>query len=549
LQAVKDGNGKLVARYGYDPLDRRIWREQFRERDGTVLAPATRTIYLYADEGLVAEASQDIVLNDNQSVTANASPVITTQYGLQPDSQFTTGVMFVKTKASDGKTIFAYFHHDQRGSPIQATDKAGNIVWAANYSPFGQATITTPAAIDSIPTIVSSLRLPGQVEDPETGLHYNFRRYYDPTTGRYITQDPIGIDGGNNKYRYADADPINVADSSGECPMCAAYAVCVAQCVAEDYGYNAAFGQCNNFGESAKECAMSCVLGPLGRMGKWAKRAGAKRPKVPDGPCSINSFPGDAKVHVKPRSAADGNAQDALSELVKISEIKVGDEVLAFSEWKAKGDVTGKDGRLSYEKVTDVYVSQKVQQLIHLTLSDGSTITATDGHPFMTADGWRDAVLLRPGNELRLKGGVEGLQTRERKVLIENINIEEKIELVFNLEVANAHTYFVGEDGVLVHNGGCIYEVPGSRTPSGKPYVGQTGKDSPDLRPGNGKDGRNREAGDKTQDLPDDDGALERRIEEQKAINGRGGLDNLDNKINSVKEEDWGKYGIPPVKK
>ena len=56
---------------------------------------------------------------------------------------------------------------------------------------------------------------PGQYYDQETGLHYNYFRYYDPLIGRYITADPIGLDGGINLYRYADANPITFSDPLG----------------------------------------------------------------------------------------------------------------------------------------------------------------------------------------------------------------------------------------------------------------------------------------------------------------------------------------------
>ena len=83
------------------------------------------------------------------------------------------------------------------------------MVWKADYNPFGKASITTQG-----PTF--NLRFPGQYYDVETGLHYNWRRYYDPATGRYITSDPIGLAGGINTYAYALSNPIGNADPTGE---------------------------------------------------------------------------------------------------------------------------------------------------------------------------------------------------------------------------------------------------------------------------------------------------------------------------------------------
>lgn len=67
------------------------------------------------------------------------------------------------------------------------------------------------------------IRLPGQQYDEETGLYYNRHRYYDPLQGRYITQDPIGLRGGINKYQYP-LNPIQQVDPFGLNPAATAAA-------------------------------------------------------------------------------------------------------------------------------------------------------------------------------------------------------------------------------------------------------------------------------------------------------------------------------------
>ena len=54
-----------------------------------------------------------------------------------------------------------------------------------------------------------------RTSDHESGLHYNYHRYYDPATGRYLTPDPIGLNGGMNLFLYVQGDPINLVDPWG----------------------------------------------------------------------------------------------------------------------------------------------------------------------------------------------------------------------------------------------------------------------------------------------------------------------------------------------
>jgi len=107
-----------------------------------------------------------------------------------------------------------YVHTDHLGTPLAMTDEAGIKVWSAVYDPFGA---TTP---DKDPdgngsAVALNVRFPGQYYDQETGLHYNAFRTYDPATGRYITSDPIGLQGGLNTYAYAHSNPVRWSDPTG----------------------------------------------------------------------------------------------------------------------------------------------------------------------------------------------------------------------------------------------------------------------------------------------------------------------------------------------
>jgi RHS repeat-associated protein len=119
-------------------------------------------------------------------------------------------VKFVSVGGSGGTiTAVYYVHNDDLGTPQAMTDENGNEVWRSSYDPFGRATI------DAASTFELNVRFPSQYFDQETGLHYNYFRYYDPEIDRYLTSDPIGLAGGINPYLYAEANPIKNIDPLG----------------------------------------------------------------------------------------------------------------------------------------------------------------------------------------------------------------------------------------------------------------------------------------------------------------------------------------------
>src|SRR5260370_23857137 len=101
-----------------------------------------------------------------------------------------------------------FIHPDHLNTPQKATDAAQNLAWDAVLRRFGQTEQQT------FPSL-TNLRFPGQYLDVEDGLHQNWFRDYDPSTGRYVESDPIGIEGGPNTYAYVKQNPISQSDPLG----------------------------------------------------------------------------------------------------------------------------------------------------------------------------------------------------------------------------------------------------------------------------------------------------------------------------------------------
>ena len=170
--------GAVVATYGYDSQNRRIRK-----------SVGDRTIHYHYDMNnlLIAETLADgTPLRDYFYL--GGEPLALLEYKTNPGTY--------------------YFLNDHLGTPQQLVKPDGTVVWKAAYLPYGVAQM-------QLGTITNNLRFPGQYFDSETGLHYNWHRFYDPGTGRYISADPIGLAGGMNLYAYVQNDPVNWVDPWG----------------------------------------------------------------------------------------------------------------------------------------------------------------------------------------------------------------------------------------------------------------------------------------------------------------------------------------------
>jgi RHS repeat-associated protein len=112
-----------------------------------------------------------------------------------------------------GKTTF-FIHTDHLGTPRAVSDDTQFVVWRWDSTPFGEGAPDEDPDGDSN-DFVLNLRFPGQYYDAESGLIYNYFRYYDASTGRYLEGDPIGLHGGLNPYSYTLNSPLVSSDPLG----------------------------------------------------------------------------------------------------------------------------------------------------------------------------------------------------------------------------------------------------------------------------------------------------------------------------------------------
>ena len=199
----KDGTKETWA-YTYDALGRRIGKGRLKNEE--------------ASDGLEEETR---FIWDGSHLLQEVQPDGRYTYlYTDPDSYEPLAQVRNHTNAEgESKQEIHYFHCDQIGIPREMTDKDGNLVWFGDYYGWGRLKEETKVTDSAY----QPFRLQNQYCDRETGLHYNFFRYYEPDAGRFVNQDPIGLEGGGNLYAFAPntgswIDPLGLFGLAGTIP-------------------------------------------------------------------------------------------------------------------------------------------------------------------------------------------------------------------------------------------------------------------------------------------------------------------------------------------
>ena len=177
---IRSRGGGSETVYGYDPLGRRVFKRTGKNT----------TWFGWDGDALIAEG-----------------PAESTAWRAQRKYVYYPGT-FVPLALISGEASYRY-HTDPNGCPTRLTKDDGKVVWAARHDVWGRARV-------AVSEVANPIRLQGQYEDVETGLHYNRYRYYDPMAGQFVSQDPIGLHGGLNTYAYGPnanswIDPLGLA--------------------------------------------------------------------------------------------------------------------------------------------------------------------------------------------------------------------------------------------------------------------------------------------------------------------------------------------------
>ncbi|MGW7076814.1 RHS repeat-associated core domain-containing protein [Streptomyces sp. NPDC054866] len=201
LTEVTTPDGTLW-RYRYDPFGRRIAKQRLAPDRATVVE---ETSFTWDGDTLAEQCTEAPEL---------PSPVVLTwdHRGLHPVAQTERRVDALTDEEIDSR--FFAIVTDLVGTPVEMVDEEGAVAWQTRSTLWGCTTWNADA------TAYTPLRFPGQYHDPESGLHYNRHRHYDPDTGHYVSPDPLGLTPAPNHRSYVHnphtwSDPLGLEGDCG----------------------------------------------------------------------------------------------------------------------------------------------------------------------------------------------------------------------------------------------------------------------------------------------------------------------------------------------
>lgn len=222
---IRSINNGLVTEYGYDVFGRRLYKKTSNELtlfgwDGDLMiwesVQSAQTSYTkhYTNEPdsfvpLLQTGYKDFI---QLIETPDYQEYQTKPYSIYKDPVWNSNT---RKKRTDVEQI-TFYHCDQVGTPQTMTNTRGECVWEIIQDTWGTA-LEIKAVNQDNPFEQNNLRFQGQYYDHETELHYNRYRYYEPHSARYMSKDPIGLEGGMNSSSYV-SNPTQWVDPYGLSP-------------------------------------------------------------------------------------------------------------------------------------------------------------------------------------------------------------------------------------------------------------------------------------------------------------------------------------------
>ncbi|MCK0913867.1 RHS domain-containing protein [Acinetobacter pittii] len=219
---IRSDNNGLVTEYGYDVFGRRLYKKTARALtlfgwDGDLMiwesfksAQTNYTKhYIYEPDSFVPLLQAGYKDFIQLIETPDYQEYQTKPYSIYKDPVWNSNT---RKKRTDLEQI-TFYHCDQVGTPQTMTNTRGECVWEILHDTWGMALEITVVNQDN-PFEQNNLRFQGQYYDLETELHYNRYRYYETYSARYVSKDPIGLEGGLNIMNYV-INPNQLIDPMG----------------------------------------------------------------------------------------------------------------------------------------------------------------------------------------------------------------------------------------------------------------------------------------------------------------------------------------------